>query len=66
MSNSADGEPTNGGSKKIKVVCGEFNVNEKQNTIEMPPEGAKEAHLLKGEENFFSIALEPDREEIRE
>lgn len=70
MIDKANGEPTNGGSvkpsKKAKCVCGQTIVNEKENSLEMPPKGAIEAHLLEGEENFFTIALEPDREEERE
>ena len=29
MINSANGESTNGGSKKVKAICGGFSINEK-------------------------------------
>ena len=56
-------ESTNGGSrrrKKFKFVGGQICLNERQNTIEMPPQNSKEAVL---ENDFMVIQLVPDREE---
>ena len=39
-------ESTNGGSRrKFKFVGGQICLNERQNTIEMPPQNSKEAVL---------------------
>ena len=55
-------ESTNGGSrKKFKFVGGKICLNERQNTIEMPPQNSKEAVL---ENDFMGvIQLVPDIEE---
>ena len=56
-------ESTNGGSrrrKKFKFVGGQICLNERQNTIEMPPQNSKEAVLGN---DFMVIQLVPDREE---
>ena len=56
-------ESTNGGSrrrKKFKFVGGKICLNERQNTIEMPPQNSKEAVLGN---DFMVIQLVPDREE---
>lgn len=54
-------ESTNGGSRrKIKFVGGQICLNERQNTIEMPPQNSREAVLG---DDFMVIQLVPDREE---
>lgn len=56
-------ESTNGGSRrrKFKFVGGKICLNERQNTIDMPPQNAKEAVL---ENDFMGvIQLVPDIEE---
>lgn len=54
-------ESTNGGSRrKFKFVGGQICLNERQNTIEMPPQNSREAVLG---DDFMVIQLVPDREE---
>ena len=56
-------ESTNGDSRrrrKFKSVGGQICLNERQNTIDMPPQNSKEAVLGN---DFMVIQLVPDREE---
>lgn len=59
-----DKEPTNGGSrKKYMLVGGDMFLDEKQQSITMPPQNSKKAVLGN---DFMTIPLEPDREEEME
>ncbi|MGN1327359.1 MAG: hypothetical protein ACI4VQ_04740 [Clostridia bacterium] len=60
MSNN-DKKSTNGGLK-FKVLGGDMTIDEKENELKMPPEGAVKIALPQKEEDYMTIPLVPDVE----
>lgn len=58
-------ESTNGGSR-AKFVGGQTIVDEKQNTIKIPPDASREISCSDREEDYLTISLVQDRENEQE